>query len=103
MELSDIDSRLFVAKIFRPFSLGEIGTTSPTGFDLRVGGRVWLDGRGWEVPELTGYSARLLREGCLRTVSIASLATSEDASDPAETVVVPADDLWSNPQWSLPG
>lgn len=76
---------------------------SSAGFDLRVGGRVWLDGQGWEVAELTGDSARLLREGCLRTVSIASLATSGDAGGPAETVDGLADDLWSIPSVVLAG
>ena len=51
-------------------------------FDLRVGGRVWLDGQGWEVVELTGTSARLLADGRLRTVSITSLiGVTEPAVD----------------------
>ena len=50
-------------------------------FDLRVGGRVWLDGQGWEVAELTGTSARLVADGRLRTVSITSLiGTTEPAA-----------------------
>jgi hypothetical protein len=28
------------------------GVMSASGFELRVGGRVWLDGQGWEVAEL---------------------------------------------------
>jgi hypothetical protein len=33
------------------------------GFELRVGGRVWLDGHGWEVAELDGATVRLLADG----------------------------------------
>lgn len=53
------------------------------GFELRVGGRVWLDGRGWEVAELDGATVRLLGDGRLRPVSVASLA-SAFAVDPVE-------------------
>lgn len=49
-------------------------------YDLRVGGRVWLDGQGWEVAELTGGSARLIADGRLRTVSITSLVGATEAA-----------------------
>ena len=46
------------------------------GFELRVGGRVWVDGQGWEVADLDGATVRLLSGGRLRTVSVASLASA---------------------------
>lgn len=27
---------------------------------LRVGGRLWLDGQGWEIAEITGSTVRLI-------------------------------------------
>ena len=55
-------------------------------FDLRVGGRVWFDGQGWEVVELTGTAARLSANGMVRAVSFTSLVGSRadeaDSPDP---------------------
>lgn len=60
-------------------------------YDLRVGGRVWLDGQGWEVAELTGRCARLIADGRLRTVSITSLV---GATEPAADDVQEVGSLW---------
>ncbi len=71
-------------------------------YDLRVGGRVWLDGQGWEVAELTGRSVRLIADGRLRTVSITSLigATEPTADDVQE---VGSGHLWVIPSVVLAG
>ncbi len=61
----------------------------PGGLELRVGGRLWLDGQGWEVAELTGTSARLQAGDTVRTVSISSLVgravDQPEQADPSET------------------
>ena len=54
-------------------------------FDLRAGGRVWFDGQGWEVVELTGTAVRLRARDVIRTVSITSVVGSHsDEADPAD-------------------
>lgn len=45
----------------------------PGGLELRVSGRVWLDGQGWPVSELTGSAVRLTSGGAARTVSVTGL------------------------------
>ncbi len=49
-------------------------TSSPSSFEVRVGNRVWLDGQGWDICELTGEFARLRSNDSLRTVSFSMLA-----------------------------
>ncbi|GAA1436009.1 helix-turn-helix domain-containing protein [Microlunatus lacustris] len=66
------------------------------GFELRVGVRVWLDGQGWEVAELDGATVRLLANGRLRTVSVASLANAF-ADDPAPGPRPSDDQSWKVP------
>ncbi len=73
--------------------------TGPS-YDLRVGGRVWYDGQGWEVAELTGTSARLVADGRLRTVSITSLAAAPQTVDDGREG---ADNLWVIPAVVLAG
>lgn len=49
-------------------------------FEIRVGERIWLDGQGWDVAELTGTSVRLRSGSSVRLLSIASLT---EAAPPA--------------------
>ena len=49
-------------------------------FEVRVGGRIWLDGQGWDVAELTGSNVRLTSGSSARLVSITSLAEATPAS-----------------------
>lgn len=64
--------------------------------ELRVGGRVWFDGQGWEIAELDGATARLLSNGRLRAVSITSLLTvrqvdlPDDSAEPDDLSTIPA-------------
>jgi putative transposase len=69
---------------------------SAAGFELHVGGRVWLDGQGWEVAELNGATVRLLGDGRLRTVSVASLANAF-ADDPKPGPNPSDDQCWTVP------
>ncbi len=69
---------------------------SATGYELRVGGRVWLDGQGWEVVELVDGAVRLSSARGVRTVTLSSLLDGVTELDDESTVV--ADDrLWSIP------
>lgn len=69
--------------------------TDAAGVGLRVGSRVWFDGQGWEVSELTGASARLHAGGAVRTVSVSSLVGSTvDAKQP--------DPSAASPDWDIP-
>lgn len=64
--------------------------------ELRVGGRVWFGGQGWEIAELNGSTARLLSNGRLRAVSITSLLTvrqvdlPDDSAEPDDLSTIPA-------------
>ncbi len=45
-----------------------------------MGERIWLDGQGWDVAELTGSNVRLTSGSSARLVSITSLAEASPAS-----------------------
>lgn len=47
--------------------------TPAPDLQLRVGGRLWLDGQGWEIAEITGSTVLLIAGGRLRTVGVTSL------------------------------
>ena len=66
-------------------------------FEIRVGERIWLDGQGWDVAELTGTSVRLSSGSSVRLLSIASLA---EAAPPA----IGDDDTEGDPEnrWEVP-
>ena len=68
---------------------------------MRVGGRVWLDGQGWEVVELTGSTVRLIADGRLRTVSVSSLIGNDQVGDDLQ--VSRTEDLWTVPAVVLAG
>ena len=75
-------------------------STTPA-FELRVGGRVWLDGQGWEVAELTGHTVRLITDGRLRTVSVTSLIGNDPVDD--DLPDSRSEDLWTVPAVVLAG
>jgi transposase InsO family protein len=72
--------------------------TSSTDLHLRVGGRIWLDGQGWEVAEISGSSVRLIAGDQLRMVSVTSLlnAVNDGVKEPA-----PDDELFAIPSLVL--
>jgi len=76
--------------------------SADAGFELRVGGRVWLDGQGWEVAELTGSTVRLIADGRLRTVSVTSLI-GDDQIGEEEVQASRTEDLWTVPAVVLAG
>lgn len=66
-------------------------------FEVRVGERIWLEGQGWDVAELTGSNVRLISGSSARLVSITSLAESAPASmDEDDT------DAGSGSRWEVP-
>ena len=73
-------------------------TSGSPSFEVRVGNRVWLDGQGWDICELTGESVRLRGAESIRTVSLSMLAdvvidppeSSEEAAVPAGAWEIPA-------------
>lgn len=68
--------------------------TAAPDLQLRVGGRLWLDGQGWEIAEITGSTVRLIADGQLRMVSVTSLLNVfADVLDEAE----PEDRLFAIP------
>ena len=74
----------------------------PGGLELRVGGRLWLDGQGWEVAELTGTSARLQDGDTVRTVSI-SLLVGRAVDRPEQTEPADASRTWDVPAVLMAG
>lgn len=68
--------------------------TAARDLQLRVGGRLWLDGQGWEIAEITGSTVRLIAGDQLRVVSITSLldATADLPDEPE-----PEDGLFAIP------
>lgn len=72
--------------------------TTSTDLHLKVGGRIWLDGQGWEVAEFTGSTVRLISGDQLRTVSVTSLLSA--STDGAEEAA-PDDDLFAIPSLAL--
>ena len=77
-------------------------TGNSSSFEVRVGNRVWLDGQGWDVCELTGSSVRLRGHDSIRTVSLSMLADA--LIDPPATAAdpVPAG-TWEIPAVVLAG
>lgn len=72
------------------------------GVEVRVGGRVWFDGQGWEVSELADGVVRLATAGGrIRAVSIAALLASiHEISGPDEGDASATDqdpDMWTIP------
>ncbi|MFT4294624.1 MAG: hypothetical protein QM582_04350 [Micropruina sp.] len=69
--------------------------------EVRVGDRVWFDGQGWEVSELTNGVVRLTDGGTIRAVSITTLLASlHEATGAAEDPDATADqhtDMWTIP------
>lgn len=74
----------------------------PGGLELRVGGRVWLDGQGWEVSELTGAAVRLTSGASARTVSVAALLDALH-DPPAEELTDEGSTRWDIPSVVLAG
>ena len=68
-------------------------------FEVSVGERIWLDGQGWEVVEVTGSSVRLQAGPTVRVVSIAALAEAAPASDDPPD----GDDADAASRWDVPG
>ena len=66
-----------------------------------MGGRVWLDGQGWEVAELTGTTVRLIADGRLRTVRATSRIRNDQVGD--ELPDSRPEDLWTVPAVVLAG
>ena len=72
--------------------------TAAPDLQLQVGGRLWLDGQGWEVAEISGSTVRLIAGGQLRTVSVSSLlGVSADVVAEPE----PGDELFAIPSLVL--
>lgn len=69
-------------------------------FEVSVGERIWLNGQGWEVTELTGSSVRLRAGSTVRVVSIASLAEALPAEGDDDAADGDAD---PGSQWDAPG
>ncbi|HEY5846952.1 MAG TPA: hypothetical protein VIT42_09215 [Microlunatus sp.] len=68
--------------------------------EVRVGGRVWFDGQGWEIAELADGVVRLAADGRIRAVSIAALLASlHEISDPTE---VTTSDVEHTDRWTIP-
>lgn len=68
--------------------------------EVRVGRRVWFDGQGWEVAELTDGMVRLAAGGRIRAVSItALLASLHEGADPDDTTT---DDEQHTDIWTIP-
>lgn len=78
-------------------------TSSSSSFEVRVGNRIWLDGQGWDICELTGESVRLRGADTIRTVSLSMLADVViDPPESGEEAVVPAG-AWEIPAVLLAG
>lgn len=58
----------FVAHTGRGMTVGNV--------EVRVGGRIWFDGQGWEVCEFADGVVRLTDGGRVRAVSVAALLSS---------------------------
>ena len=74
--------------------------------EVRVGGRVWFDGQGWEIAELADGVVRLAADGRIRAVSIAALLASlHEISGPTEDNTSEAEftDRWTIPAVVLAG
>jgi hypothetical protein len=71
-------------------------TSSPSSFEVRVGNRVWLDGQGWDICELTGELVRLRGNDSIRSVSFSMLA--DLVIDPPVT----GDDTVPTGAWEIP-
>ena len=74
--------------------------------EVRVGGRVWFDGQGWEAAELADGVVRLASDDRIRAISIAALLASiHEIDDPAEetTPYVAYTDRWTIPAVVLAG
>lgn len=82
-----------VRAVVSTVALGRARGMTSTALDPWVGARVWLAGQGWEVAKLTGDSVRLLREGQVRTVSVTSLAGSQNTDSPAGSADSPVHHL----------
>lgn len=69
------------------------------GYDLRVGGRVWFDGQGWEVSEITGAAVRITSASGVRSVSVSSLLDGLHEPDdlPADGMAHESDGSWAMP------
>lgn len=72
-------------------------TGGSSSFEVRVGGRVWLDGQGWEIAELAASSVRLRTADQVRTVSMSMLAdafvdaeSSDDAAGSGRSWEIPS-------------
>ena len=72
-------------------------TSGSSSFEVRVGNRVWLDGQGWDICELTGESVRLRGADTVRTVSLSMLA--EVVIDPP----LSAEGAVGASAWEIPG
>ena len=72
--------------------------TAASDLQLQAGGRLWLDGQGWEVAEISGATVRLIASGQLRTVSVSSLldVSADVAAEPE-----PVDELFAIPSLVL--
>lgn len=66
-------------------------------FEVKVGDRIWLDGQGWDVVELTGTNVRLSASSSLRVVSITSLAEAAPALIDDDDVEADGEDRWEVP------
>lgn len=77
-------------------------TGMQSSFEARVGSRVWLDGQGWEICELTGDSVRLRGTDSIRTVSMSTLA-DVIIDPPTSGAEVAPDAVWAIPAVVLAG